>query len=394
MEGRRPSISRDSQLNEIMQKLLSTLLLGGMVTAAVSSQAADPLVFVSAFAAGDEGAIHAYRLNLKTGKLKLVHRTTDVEHPFFTALSPDGKFLYAIHAEQFGGKESEEVAAYAIQGSAGRLKLLNRQSARGTASCYLDVDATGKTVLVANYSTGSVAALPVNKDGSLGEAASFVQHAGSSVDPKRQKGPYAHSIVASPDNRFAYAADLGIDKIQNYRLNSKSAKLTANAQPFVRTPPGAGPRHLTFHPNGRHLYAINELKNSVTLFDQDAETGALALRQTVSTLPEDFTGTSHCADLKITPDGKFLYGTNRGHDSIAMYRLGKDGGLTRIGIEPSLGKGPQNLLITPDGGLLLCANMPGGNVVVFRIDPKTGALKPVGDPVAVPRPSCIRLLAD
>lgn len=363
-----------------------------MLTAAGSSHAADPLVFVSAFAGGDEGAIHAYRLNLKTGELKLTHRTTDAEHPFFTALSPDGKYLYAIHAEQFGGTENEEVAAYAIEGGAGRLKLLNRRSARGTASCYLDVDATGKTVLVANYSTGSVAALPVNKDGSLGEAASFIQHEGSSVDPKRQKGPYAHSIVVSPDNRVAYAADLGIDKIQIYRLDPKTAKLAPNTPPFIQTPPGAGPRHLTFHPKGKHLYAINELKNSVTRFDRDAKTGALAIRETVSTLPNDFEGTSHCADLKITPEGKFLYGTNRGHDSIAIFRLGKDGGLTRIGIEPSLGKGPQNLLITPDGGLLLCANMSGNSVAVFRIDRKSGALTSVGEPVAMPKPSCIRLL--
>lgn len=363
-----------------------------MLTAAASLHAADPLVFVSAFAGGDEGAIHAYRLNLKTGELKLAHRTTDVEHPFFTALSPGGKFLYSIHAKQFGGKENEEVAAYAIEGRSGRLKLLNRQSARGTASCYLDVDTTGKSVLVANYSTGSVAALPVNEDGSLGEAASFIQHAGSSVDPKRQKGPYAHSIVASPDNRFAYAADLGIDKILIYRLDPKTAKLRANTPPFVRTPAGAGPRHLTFHPNGKHLYAINELKNSVTRFDQDAKTGALTLRQTISTLPDDFEGTSHTADLKITPDGKFLYGTNRGHDSIAIYRLAKNGGMKRIGIEPSLGKGPQNLLITPDGGLLLCANMPGNNVVVFRINKTTGALKAAGEPVEIPKPSCIRLL--
>ncbi|MGY8653744.1 MAG: lactonase family protein [Verrucomicrobiia bacterium] len=375
-----------------MQKLLSTLLLGGMVTAAASSYAADPLVFVSAFAAGDDGAIHAYRLNLKTGELKLLHRTTDVEHPFFTALSPDGKFLYSIHAKQFGGKENEQVAAYAIEGRSGRLKLLNRQSAMGTASCFLDVDATGKTVLVANYSTGSVASLPVNKDGSLGESAAFIQHAGSSVDQKRQKGPYAHSIVVSPDNRFAYAADLGIDKILIYRLDPKTSKLAPGSPSFVKTPPGAGPRHLTFHPNGKHLYAINELKNSVTRFDQDAKTGALSIRETVSTLPAEFVGTSYCADLRITPDGKFLYGTNRGHDSIAIYRLAKDGGLKRIGIEPSLGKGPQNLLITPDGGLLLCANMPGNNVVVFRINRKTGALKAVGEPVSVPKPSCIRLL--
>jgi len=373
--------------------LLLPILAGTMLASTVQdSKAETPLVFISAFAAGEEGAIHAYQLDPEAGQLTLIHRTTDVEHPFFLALSPDRRFLYSIHATVFGGEEHELVAAYEIAGDTGRLNLLNRQSARGSASCYLQVDATGKTVLVANYSTGSVAALPVRDDGSLGEAASFVQHAGSSVDPARQTGPFAHCIIVSPDNRFAFAADLGLDQILGYRLDAGTAKLTPNQQPFVRTPPGAGPRHLTFHPNGKHLYAINELKNSVTVFDFLPESGMLIERQTISTLPEDFDGTSYCADLKITPDGRFLYGTNRGHDSIAAYAIGQEGSLTRIGIEPSLGRGPQNLAITPDGRLLLCANMPGDNVAVFRIDPETGRLKPAGEPTSMPKPSCIMLV--
>ena len=369
------------------------IAVGVMFGNAVQSTNADePLVFISAFAAGEDGAIHAYQLKTDTGRLELVHRTTDVENPFFMAVSPDRKFLYSIHTKKFGGEDHEQVAAYEIEGRTGRLKLLNRQSSLGSASCYLDVDATGRTVLVANYSTGNVASLPVQEDGSLGEAASFIQHAGSSVDPKRQDGPYAHSIVVSPDNRFAFAADLGIDQVLGYRLDAATAKLTPNRQPFVKTPPGAGPRHLTFHPNGKHLYVINELKNSVTLFDYVAESGMLIERQTISTLPEDFDDTSYCADVKITPNGQFLYGTNRGHDSIAVFKIGDGGRLTLIGIEPSLGKGPQNLAITPGGELLLCANMPDDNVVVFRIDPKTGGLKSVGEPISMPKPTCIMLL--
>ncbi len=373
--------------------ILFPIVVGAMFGNAVQVTNADePLVFISAFAAGDDGAIHAYQLEMETGRLKLVHRTTDVEHPFFMAVSSDHRFLYSIHAQKFGGEEHEQVAAYEIEGRTGRLKLLNRQSSLGSASCYLDVDATGKTVLVANYSTGSVASLPVQADGSLAEASSFIQHAGSSVDPKRQDGPYAHCIVVSPDNRFAYAADLGIDQVLGYRLDAATAKISPNQQPFVRTPPGAGPRHLTFHPNGKRVYVINELKNSVTLFDYAAESGMLIERKTISTLPEDFDDTSHCADLKITPDGQFLYGTNRGHDSIAAYEIGDDGRLKLIEIEPSLGKGPQNLAITPCGKLLLCANMPGDNIAVFRIDPQTGTLKSVGDPISVPKPSCIMML--
>ncbi len=361
-------------------------------TPAHTAEGRQPLVLISSFAPGKDGAIQAYRLDPENGKLTPTHRNSGIPHPFYLAVTPDRRYLYSIQAEKFGASENEHVAAYTLDRQTGALRFLNRQSSRGTASCYLEVDATGKTVLVANYSTGSVASLPIRKDGTLGEAASFVQHAGSSVDPARQTGPHAHSFVISPNNRHAFAADLGLDQLLSYRLEPATAKLTPNRQPFVRTPPGAGPRHLTFHPNGRHLYAINELANSVTLFDYDPKTGTLVERQTLSTLPKEFTGKSYCADLKITPDGKYLYGTNRGHDSIAAYRLAQDGRLALIDIYPSLGKGPQNLLITAGGRLLLCANMPGNNVAVFRIDPATGALTSTGTPTEIRSPSCIRTL--
>jgi 6-phosphogluconolactonase len=387
-------------MNHHLVRWLFPVVVGALPSATFSpTKAEDPLVFISSFAPTPDGAIHAFRLDLKSGRLAPLHRTTDVENPFFIAVSRDQKFLYSIHAQKFGGKEPEQVAAYELVGRSGQLRLLNRQSALGSAACYLDVDATGKTVLVANYSTGSVASLPVQADGSLGKASSFLQHAGSSVDPARQEGPHAHSFVVSPDNRFAFAADLGLDQVLGYRLEAAAAKLVPNRQPFVRTPPGAGPRHLTFHPNGKQVYVINELSNSVTLFDYTTELGMygtdsamLIERQTIPTLPPDFSGKSYCADVKITPNGRFLYGTNRGHDSLAAYRLGDDGRLTLIGIEPSLGKGPQNLAITSDGELLLCANMPGSNVAVFRIDPQTGKLTSVGPPVSMPSPSCIRVM--
>jgi 6-phosphogluconolactonase len=254
------------------------------------------------------------------------------------------------------------------------------------------VDATGRTVLVANYSTGSVAALPIQEDGSLGAAASFVQHVGSSVHPQRQKGPYAHCLLVGPDNRFAYAADLGIDQVLVYRLDPAKALLTPAPQAFVRTPPGTGPRHLTFHPDGRHLYVVNELANSVTRFDVLGPDAFLAERETISTLPDDYKETTHCADVKVTPDGRFLYATNRGHDSLAVFRLGEDGRLSRTAIVPSGGQGPQNLLIAPGGDLLVCANMRGSNVVVFRLDPQTGTPQPLGAPLELPSPSCLRLM--
>lgn len=354
--------------------------------------AEEPLIFVSSFASGDQGAIQAFTLNEKTATLKALHRTAGVENPFFMAVSPDHKFLYSIYAPTFGGTEPEQVAAFRIEGRSGMLSPLNRQSTKGAASCYLDVDATGKSVLLANYSTGSVASYSVQPDGSLSEPVSFVQHHGSSVDAARQKEPHAHCFVISPNNRFAYSADLGIDQIVCYALDPATATLAPNQPPFVRTPVGGGPRHLTFHPNGKLMYVINELKNSVTLFDFVPESGLLTERQTISTLPADFAGTSHTADLKITPNGRYLYGTNRGHDSIAAYRIAEDGTLSLIEITSSLGKGPQNLAITNDGSLLLCANMPGNNVAIFRIHADTGMLASAGEPVAIQGPSCLRIL--
>ena len=350
------------------------------------------LVFISAFAPAEDGAIHAYRLDVGSGGLTLVRKNSDVEHPFFLALSSDDKFLYSIHAPgQFGVKKNEYVSAFEVIGNDGELKLLNRQSTRGAASCYLDVDEMGKSVVVANYMTGSVGSFAVRDDGSLSETMAFVQHHGSSVDPSRQSEPHAHCIVISPDNRFAYVADLGLDQVVGYRLDTDTAKLLSHRQPFVRTSPGVGPRHLTFHPNGRWLYVINEMGNSVTRFDYDAQSGMLIEQATLSTLPKDFEGTSHCADLKVTPDGRFLYGTNRGHDSIVAYRIEETGELTWLGTESSQGSSPQNLAIVPGGELLLCANMVGNNVVVFRIDAKTGSLSSIGQPLSIISPSCIMI---
>ncbi|MBK8040077.1 MAG: lactonase family protein [Verrucomicrobiaceae bacterium] len=355
---------------------------------AVPAFAAEPVVFVSAFASGEKAGIHAFGFDTEKGTLKPLKRATGMQSPFFIALSPDRRFLYSI--DEFGGKDNF-VAAFAIEGRGGDLKPLNRQNTRGTASCFLDVDPTGQCVLVANYSSGNVASFPVKSDRSLGEAVSLFQHSGSSADPQRQKGPNAHCFVISPDGKYALACDLGIDKVMIYTLDAATAKLAPNtAQPFAKLTPGSGPRHLTFHPGGKLVYLINELANTITVFDWSAADGTLKEKQTIATLPKDFTGKSYTADLKITPDGKHLYGTNRGRDSLASYRIAADGTLTLLTIQPSGGKGPQNLLITPDGRWLLCANMPGNNVVVFQIDSASGAITAKGEPVEVPMASCIR----
>jgi 6-phosphogluconolactonase len=363
-----------------------------MLLPTASLPAAGITVYVSSFSAGEKGGIEALQLCLDKGQLTRLARTGGLENPFYIAISPDRRFLYSVHAVAFGGEDDEEVAAYAIDKTSGNLTLLNRQSAKGTATCYLEVDATGRTLLAANYSSGSVVAFPVRHDGSLGEATSFMQHTGGSqVDPKRQSGPYAHSIIVSPGNRHAYAADLGLDAILGYSLDTATAELKRLEKYATASAPGAGPRHLTFSPGGENLYTIDELSNTVTRYEYLAKDGSLTRHESISTLPAGFTGTSYCADLKITPDGKFLYGTNRGHDSLVIYGIGDDGVLTLIGFEPSLGKGPQNLLITPDGQWLLCANMPGNSLAVFRIGPD-GTLRATGDPLEITMPSCLRLL--
>ena len=372
--------------------LWHTLLFLLVFVTAAPLAAEELQVFVSSFAPGDEGAIHAYELDTDSGSIRQTAKNKGVAQPFFLALSPNRKNLYSIHAPAgFGGEENEQIAAYRISGDDGELELLNHQSSLGTASCYLDVDASGKTLVVANYSTGSVVSYPINRDGSIQEAQSFIQHKGSSVNESRQQAPHAHCIVVSPDNRFIYAADLGIDKIVAYRLGKKSTLVELGDAAYPRLAPGAGPRHLTFHPNRRHLYVINELLNTVTVFDYANKSGLLSETQTIATLPADFDGTSYTADIKVTPNGRFAYGTNRGHDSLACYRVGNDGRLATIDIIPSLGKGPQNLAITPDGRILICANMPGNNVAIFHIDAESGRLTSVAEPITITGPSCIMI---
>jgi len=365
------------------------------------SPAAPLLVFVSSFTPAPAGGIRAFHLDSETGALVAAEETRGIPHPFFLALSPDGQTLYSTWAEAFGSAADEAVAAWRIVGRDGALQPLNRQSTRGAASCHLATDPTGRTLLVANYTRGSVVALPIRPDGSLGAATAFFAHRGRSVNAARQEASHAHAIIPSPAvagaaghaaaSRFAFAADLGTDQILCYRLDAAAATLAPHNPPFTASPAGAGPRHLRFHPDGRVLYAINELASSVSVYGYDAATGGLTERQTISTVPGDCTAVTTTADLRATPDGRFLYGTNRGHDSIAIFRIGADGLLEVVDIVPSLGGGPQNLAITPDGSLLLCANMPGNNLAVFRIDAGSGRLAPIGPPLAIPGPSCIAI---
>ncbi|MBI2504571.1 MAG: lactonase family protein [Candidatus Latescibacteria bacterium] len=338
--------------------------------------------------------IFVFRFDAETGALERLSSAGGALNPSFLALHPKGRFLYAVgEISDYQGKESGAVHAYARDPATGALTHLNRQSSVGTGPCHLSVEGSGRYALAANYGSGSVLMLPIRADGSLGEATDFVQHQGSSVNPQRQEGPHAHSIMVSPDNRFAFAPDLGLDKVLCYRLDLERGKLVANDPPGVQVAPGAGPRHFDFHPNGRWAYLINEIGNTLSAYAYDAARGALTLLNTVPTLPAGFSGTSHTADIHVHPSGKFVYGSNRGHDSITICAIDQGTGqVSVVGQESTQGKSPRNFAIDPTGTFLLAANQPTGNIVVFRIDAQNGRLSPTGHSAQAPAPVCLKLI--
>lgn len=350
------------------------------------------LVYVGTYTSGKSEGIYLFRLNLTSGKLEHVGTTTGVKDPSYLALAPGGRYLYAVNeVEEFAGKKSGALSAFAVDQRTGELRFLNQQASLGGAPCYVVVDRSGKFVLVANYAGGNVAVLPVRSDGSLGEATDMKQDQGSSINAERQEGPHAHCIVLDPANQFAYACDLGTDKIMISRFDRRRGKLIPAGNQWVQVKPGAGPRHLTFHPGGKYAYVINELHATVTAYAQDRAAGNLRELQTVSTMPEGFTGANTSADIHVSPDGRFLYCSNRGHDSIAAFKVDAGNGkLSFIAHESTGGKTPRNFAIDPAGAFLLVANQKSDNIVTFRRDGKTGRLSATGHVVEVPSPVCLK----
>ena len=344
-------------------------------------------VFIASFGAQDAGAIDTLTLDEQNGRLSPKHTYGDIQYAYYLALAPDGKTLYATHGKPAGGGARREfVSAFRVDRT-GKLTLLGSRPAHGSSACF--VDTNGQLLVLANYQGGTVVSYPLAADGSIGERSSLIQHTGSSVNAERQEGPHAHAALFGPSGQRVFVPDLGADRIFSYRANRDSATLTPTAQKSVAANAGAGPRHVRFHPNQKWMYGINELSGSITRYDFDIDSGKLTRTETVTTLPADYAGENGCADLAITPDGRFLYGTNRGHDSVAAYRIGAGGALEPIAITPSGGKSPQNLEITADGRWLLVANISGGNVAVFRIDPATGRLSQSATRYAVAHPACI-----
>src|SRR6266403_1586711 len=343
--------------------------------------------------------IYVYNFDPGTGKLTSLGVAAESEDPSFLAVHPGGKYLYAVNEiDHFGEKKSGAASAFSIDQKTDKLTLLNQAATRGAGPCHISLDKSGKFALVANYDGGSVATFPVHPDGTLGEAADFVEHRGSSADKERQAAPHAHWISTSPDNRFALAADLGLDEILIYRFNTTKGTLAPNDPAFAKVNPGSGPRHLAFHPNGKFAYVLTEMEDSVTAFAYKASNGSLSPLQTVSalsTLRKDFKGPKEAAEIVVHPSGKFLYASNRaGIDTISASSINPAKGTLQLKNEyPTMGKTPRNFAIDPTGKFLLAANQESNTIVTFRIDAITGALSPTGDPVQVPAPVCIVFVA-
>ena len=364
--------------------------------AASATQAADTLVYFGTYTKGKSGSegIYVSRLDSETGKLSAPQLAAKVSNPSFVAIHPNHQFLYAVsEVSEFEGKPGGALSAFRIEPGTGNLTLLNAQSTGGGGPCHVSIDPSGRCALIANYGGGSCASFPIHDDGRLGEAGSFIQHTGSSINPNRQKEPHAHSANPSPDGRYAFVADLGTDHIQIYRLDPAAATLTPHGAATVA--PGSGPRHFAIHPNGKWAWIINEMALTLTGFAYDTDAGRLTEIQSISTVPDsdrDQKGLS-TAEVQVHPSGNFVYGSNRGHHTIAVFRVNAESGqLTWVENAPIHGKTPRNFGIDPSGRWLLAAGQDSDTITVFSIDPSTGALTFTGQEIAVGTPVCVKFL--
>ena len=355
-------------------------------------------VYVGTYTSGDSKGIYQFSFDTKTGKAGPVSLAAETPEPSFLAIHPDGKHVIAVNetASWEGLKNSGGLSSFEINAETGALELMNQQPTRGAHPCHLVIDESGKSVLVANYTGGSVIAYSILEDGCLGEASAFVQHEGSSVLKPRQEAPHAHSINIDPTGRFAVAADLGMDQVLVYRFDPSKGTLIPNKPTGIKVAGGAGPRHFSFHPNGKFGYVINEINLTVTAFRWNKKAGTFEEIQTISTLPpgEKRGPGMSTAEVRVDMKGKFLFGSNRGHDTIVSYRIDrKTGKLTYVSNTSTGGSTPRNFGLDPSGRFLLAENQGSGTIHVLKINRKSGELASTGNVIKVPSPVCVRMLA-
>ena len=338
--------------------------------------------------------VYVFRIDPDTFAWEPIQVIGDCPQPSFLVVDAARRYLYVAHlSDQVAGLTGGAASAYAIDPTSGKLTFLNRQPTGGEGPCFVSIDASGKFLLLANYISGSAATFAIQGDGSLGPVAGFVQHAGSGPNQARQEGPHAHSITPDPSNRFALVADLGADRVFVYRLDPDRGKLEPNDPPYAAFKPGAGPRHLAFHPNGRFVYVANELDSTMTVLAWDGERGALEQIQNVSTVPESWKAINYPADIHFGPSGKHVYVSNREHDSLAIYAVSEETGrVSTVGWEPTQGSYPRHFTFCPMEGRLIVANQNAGQVFAFRVDEATGKLSPLGPVAEVTGAACVQMV--
>jgi 6-phosphogluconolactonase len=348
------------------------------------------VLYIGTYTSGKSEGIYRYLFDPRTGTPGAMNSFKSV-NPSFVTIDRKREYLYVVNeVGEYEGKPGGYVSAFQIKST--ELVLINRQATHGADPCHLTVDQKRKCLLVANYTGGNITVLPIRSDGSLAPATDVKQHEGSGIK-EQQKGPHAHCVILDRLERHALAADLGIDKVMIYRFHRKEGKLTPAKQPFVELQAGAGPRHLTFHPSGKYLYVINELDSSMAAFKYDEQNGTLTHIDTVSTLPSAFSGISYCADVHVSPSGTFLYGSNRGHNSIVVFAIDPQSGKLKLVEHVSTdGDWPRNFTIDPEGKFLLVANQRSDSIVTFRINSDTGKLTPASKVEALPSPVCLKFL--
>jgi 6-phosphogluconolactonase len=381
-----------------MNTLRPLLIAYLSLAAAFPTFAANQLVYFGTSTRPDDPqgsqGIYVSQFDDATGKLGQPILAAETANPGFLEIHPHKPHLYATARPATRDRNAAgAVSAFSIDPASGTLTLLNTQSSGGAGPCHVTVDNTGKVLVVANYSGGSCGSLPINEDGSLGPMASFFQHEGSSVNPERQKEAHAHSANFDPGNQFAFVADLGLDKVLVYKVDTQTGQMAPHAPSHIKLAPGAGPRHIHFHPTGQYAWVINELNSTLTGFSYDPDKGILTEIETVSTLPTGFDEKNSTAEVRVHPTGKFVYGSNRGHNSIAVFTIDENTGkVSLVENEPTRGEIPRNFNIDPSGKWLLAANQNSDNITVFSIDQDTGALDFTGQEIRVAKPMCVRFL--
>jgi 6-phosphogluconolactonase len=376
-----------------MLKLLF-LLFPFLLIYACSAPGSGTLVYVGTYTGDGSDGIYAYRFDANTGDLKPIGLVAKTDNPSFLTIDSAGRFLYAVNeVDSFQNQASGAVSVFEIDRESGMLKFLQQISSLGAAPAHLSLDKRGRYLLVANYNGGNVAVFPIGPDGMLGPHTALIQDSGSGPNPERQTGPHAHFVQTTNDNKFVMTADLGTDQVLINRFDATKGTLRPADSGFVKLDPGSGPRHLAFAPSGKFVYVLNELTSTITAFSYDSESGAMHAEQSLSTLPKGFTGQNTTAEIAVDAKGRFLYASNRGDNSIAVFGIDSiDGGLTFIERTPSGGASPRNFEIDPSGQWLFAANQGSGNMVVFRIDQASGRLIRPSLPIQLGSPVCIRFL--